>query len=218
MHTTLKLPDFHLSQCLFGEHLLRDTAKMVAIVESEKTAIIASVYLPKFIWLACGGSEGLNPDKCKCLKGRKVVLYPDIGMFDKWLRTICERVSVSNLIETAATDSEWKAGFDLGDYLIRFSPSEFIEQKRPEEMPTVPQSEEAPTMPEQEQSKQYPAYVSENGTLYMPTPPDGRITYTVYSSVEAYNQRSELPVFVPAQSVDSSSMKQVFINLNTLTI
>jgi hypothetical protein len=109
----------------------REATKKVAIVESEKTAIISSVYLPQLIWLACGGSEGLNIDKCKCLKGRDVVLYPDCGIFDKWdskaeiLRTICKSVSVSNLIETAATDAERKAGFDLGDYLVKFSPDDF---------------------------------------------------------------------------------------------
>jgi hypothetical protein len=222
VHAILKLPDFHLSQCLFGEHLLRDVAKIVAIVESEKTAIIASVYLPAFIWLACGGSEGLNFDKCKCLKGRKVVLYPDAGMFDKWngkagqLRTICKSVSVSNLIETAASETERRAGFDLGDYLVRFSPSEFVEQKYSETEPQMPK--ETPTISKQERSKQCPAYVSDNGSLYIPTPPNGRITYTVYPSVEAYNQRSELPTFVPMQSVDTSGMKQVFINLNTLMI
>jgi len=209
VHSVLKLPDFILSQCLFGEHLLRDVTKMVAIVESEKTAIIASFYLPKFIWLACGGSEGLNPDKCKCLKSRKVILFPDAGCFDKWsekakeLSFICA-VSVSSLIEEKATDEERKAGFDIADYLIRFSPSEFAKQKQPEEMPV--------------EVKQYPAYVSYNGKLYIPTPPDGRTTYTVYPNVEAYNRRSELPVFVPIQSVDITEMKQEFINLNTLTI
>jgi hypothetical protein len=221
-HAILKLPGFHLSQCLFGEHLLRDVTKMVAIVESEKTAIIASGYLPAFIWLACGGSEGLNFDKCKCLKGREVVLYPDVGMFDKWnakaeqLRIICTKVSVSNLIETAATETERQAGFDLGDYLIRFSPSEFVEQKQPVAEPQQP--EKTPTISKQERNKQRLAYVSENGALYIPTPPTGRTTYTVYPSVEAYNKRSELPTFVPMQSVDTSDMKQVFINLNTLTI
>jgi hypothetical protein len=222
VHTVLKLADFQLSQCLFGEHLLKGNSKTVAIVESEKTAIIASCYLPDFIWLACGGSEGLNFDKCKCLKGRKVVLYPDAGMFDKWngkagqLRTICKSVSVSNLIETAATKAERDAGFDLGDYLVRFSPTEFVEQKQP--ATELQQSEKTPTILKQERSKQYPAYVSNNGALYIPTPPDGRITYTVYPSVEAYNQRSELPTFALMQSVDTSGMKQVFINLNTLTI
>jgi len=55
VHTALKLPDFNLYQCLFGEHLLKDNHKTVAICESEKTAIIASVYLPDMIWLASGG-------------------------------------------------------------------------------------------------------------------------------------------------------------------
>src|SRR4030042_1886121 len=38
VHSALKLPEFNLKQCLFGEHLLKETLKPVAIVESEKTA------------------------------------------------------------------------------------------------------------------------------------------------------------------------------------
>ena len=40
VHSRLRINDFNLAQCLFGEHLLQDTTKIVAIVESEKTAII----------------------------------------------------------------------------------------------------------------------------------------------------------------------------------
>jgi hypothetical protein len=54
VHTAMKLPEFELRQCLFGEHLLIDKIKPVALVESEKTAVIASIYLPQFIWLAVG--------------------------------------------------------------------------------------------------------------------------------------------------------------------
>ncbi|GHV09834.1 hypothetical protein FACS1894162_1390 [Bacteroidia bacterium] len=220
VHTTLRISDFVLVQCLFGEHLLRDAAKTVAIVESEKTAIIASVYLPQFIWLACGGSEGLNINKCRCLKGRDVILFPDAGMFDKWnikaeaLRTICKSISVSNLIETAATEAEHKAGFDMSDYLVRFSPIDFTKQPQPETSITQPKQPER----EPEREKQYPAYVSDNGFLYIPTPPDALTTYTVYPSVDTYNKRSDLPKFVPFQSVDITGMKQVFINLKTLKI
>jgi hypothetical protein len=121
VHKILHFPEFALMQCFFGEHLIKDTTKPVAIVESEKTAVIASCYLPEFIWIACGGSEGINPEKCKCLKDRKTVLCPDAGMFDKWsekadcLQTVCD-VSVSSLIEEHATEEERKKGYDLADY------------------------------------------------------------------------------------------------------
>ena len=135
VHSVLKLPDFSLSQCLFGEHLLKDTTKPVAVVESEKTAVIASVYLPDMIWLACGGCGNLSLKLCESLKGRKVIVYPDAGKFNEWsekakaLSAMCN-VSVSSLIEEKASDEERKAGFDLADYLVRFSPSEFTRHKQ----------------------------------------------------------------------------------------
>jgi len=123
VHSVLKLQDFSLAQCFFGEHLLRGNDKPVAIVESEKTAIIASIFLPEIIWLACGGSEGLNINKCQVLQGRNVILFPDCNMFDKWhkkaqeLSLICN-ISVSDLIETVATEAQREQGYDLADYLV----------------------------------------------------------------------------------------------------
>jgi hypothetical protein len=131
VHKFFNLPDFNLSQCLYGEHLLSDRYKTVAVVESEKTAIIASVYFPDMIWLSCGGKHGLNIDKCRCLSGRSVILFPDAKGFEEWgkkaveLSAICT-VSVSSLIEERATEKEREAGLDLADYLVRYSPSEFI--------------------------------------------------------------------------------------------
>lgn len=130
VHKVLNLPDFNLSQCLFGEHLLTDTTKPVAIVESEKTAIIASVYLPEFIWLACGGCGNLSLKLCAPLKGRKVVLFPDAGKLKDWqekaklLSTLCN-VSISDLIEKYSAENEYKEGFDIADYLVRFSLDDF---------------------------------------------------------------------------------------------
>jgi hypothetical protein len=130
-HKALKQPDFELQQCLYGEHLLSDKTKPVAIVESEKTAIIASLYLPEFIWLACGGKDGLQFEKMNVLKGRKVVLFPDLNGFEKWRKKAKEfsdiaNFTVSEMLEKNASEAEKKEGFDLADYLLRFPLGEFI--------------------------------------------------------------------------------------------
>lgn len=125
VHKDLKQPEFELSQCFFGEHLLRDKIKPVAICESEKTAIISSVYFPKLIWLAAGSLEGLNAEKCKVLQRRKVILFPDLNGFEKWNIKAKElshlaMFPVSDLLERKATEAEKEQGFDLADYLIKF--------------------------------------------------------------------------------------------------
>lgn len=126
VHSVLKQPNFQLKQCLFGEHLLKGNNKPVAIVESEKTSIIASVYLPQFIWLAVGSLSNLTQEKCNVLKGRKVVLFPDLNAFEKWCIKAIElknitNFQVSNLLETKATVQDKIQGLDLADYLIRFN-------------------------------------------------------------------------------------------------
>jgi hypothetical protein len=56
---------FNFKQCLFGEHLLSlaSVETAVGIVESEKTAIIASIVRPEHIWVATGGCHNLRPGK-----------------------------------------------------------------------------------------------------------------------------------------------------------
>jgi len=125
VHKALKQPEFELRQCLFGEHLLNDKTKPVAIVESEKTAVIASVYLPQFVWVAVGSLTNLNAEKCSILKGRTVTLFPDLNGFEKWSSKVKELshlaiFTVSDLLERKATEAEKKQGFDLADYLIKF--------------------------------------------------------------------------------------------------
>lgn len=124
VHSVLELDNYNLCQCLFGEHLLRCNSKTVAIVESEKTAIIASAYLPEYVWLATGGLGNLTEEKCRALNGRRVLLYPDLNGFEKWSIRAKElahvaRFAVSDLLEVHATESERALGLDLADYLIR---------------------------------------------------------------------------------------------------
>jgi hypothetical protein len=129
-HKALNDPEFEMKQCLFGEHLLSDRTKHVAIVESEKTAIIASAYLPQFIWLATGGLV-FNVDKCSVLKGRNVVLFPDVKAFDKWTKKANElssiaRIEVSDLLEGKATEADRDEGLDLADFLLRLNYEDFV--------------------------------------------------------------------------------------------
>jgi hypothetical protein len=123
-----KLPDdFNLKQCLFGEHLLnRHPDKTVCIVESEKSAILASVSMPEYLWLSTGGKQGYTTERCAILKGRNVLVFPDLGAFDDWTArtkqieaTIECKMVVVDLLEQIATDQERSEGLDIADYLIR---------------------------------------------------------------------------------------------------
>ncbi len=134
VHKEIKQPEFVLNQCFFGEHLLSESGKPVAIVESEKTAIIASYFYPQFVWLASGGIDGLTAEKWKVLKGRTVTLFPDLKAFDKWKAKAQElskiaRVTVSEYLEQIATEAERKEGLDLADYLLKLE----IKQHTPAE-------------------------------------------------------------------------------------
>ena len=115
VHSILKLNDFNLSQCFFGEHLISTNNKPINIVESEKTAILGNLKLPKYLWLASGGGTGLSDSKCKVLKNRKVTLYPDNDyVYDKWKKRADELgFGISNLVKGNATK-----GYDLGDWTM----------------------------------------------------------------------------------------------------
>jgi hypothetical protein len=134
-HSALKLKDYNLQQCFFGEHLLNLHPTLpVSIVESEKTAVIASVYFPQFIWIATGGKHGCKwstPLVYSVLKGRHINLWPDIKAYNDWHIKALElsksglQVTVSSLLEQVATETEREAGLDISDYLIRFKPYQF---------------------------------------------------------------------------------------------
>jgi hypothetical protein len=128
VHSAMKFEGFNLKSCFFGLHLLRkESSKPVALVESEKTACLASVHFPDLIWIAAGGLQFLNPDNFAPLAGRQVILFPDLGACDKWqmkadaIRSAYPEsdITVSDYLETVATDEDRAAGFDLADYLMK---------------------------------------------------------------------------------------------------
>jgi predicted RNA-binding Zn-ribbon protein involved in translation (DUF1610 family) len=129
------LPDdkskWTLEQCLFGLHLVTpDESRPIAIVEGEKTALIASQYFPKFVWLSCGQLNGLSTAKLKPLIGRKIVLFPDKGVFTKWQERAKElatvhTITVADLLEVYAPSEH--DGYDIADYLAEYDIREFPE-------------------------------------------------------------------------------------------
>ena len=122
MDKILKIKNFNKEQCLFGEHLLKNSDNKVAIVESEKTALIMDLKDrdDEYIWLACGGVQMLNDRFAKTLKGKDVHLFPDIDAEDKWY--IKARVfnwkfnSTRNIMEER--NYEYKSGDDLADMTV----------------------------------------------------------------------------------------------------
>jgi hypothetical protein len=125
-HQALKLSPFHVEQTLFGAHQLMQVSpnKPVALVESEKTAIIATAFWPNFIWLATGSLSGLTPERCRPLQGRKVILFPDAGACQQWQqkaeqlsRHLGINMKASTWLEEHVSQTGLEQGADLADLL-----------------------------------------------------------------------------------------------------
>lgn len=129
LHSTLKRrkqlpPDWQLTQCLFGEHLLpQHPEKTVALVESEKTAIICYALMPQYLWLATGGKSQFN-HRLTALKGRKIIAFPDIDGYRTWTTKAADfpflDIRVSDLLEKNATPADREAHIDLADWLLKY--------------------------------------------------------------------------------------------------
>jgi hypothetical protein len=138
VHMTYKR-DFNLKLAFFGEHLLTEFPdRTVGIVESEKTAIIASIYMPDLIWLATGGANGSKWREYSVysvLKDRNVIMFPDYGYFNKKTKKTCynewsERVKliaermpckikVSDVLEDSISEEQRVNDYDLADMLVK---------------------------------------------------------------------------------------------------
>jgi hypothetical protein len=124
------------------EHLINQQPyKPIAIVESEKTAIISSIYFSGFLWLATGGKNGMKLKEYPVLKplsDRKIILFPDFGLpdstgktpYQKWLQvakhiqnTITCDISVSSMLEDTLSNDARPLDMDLADVLIRKDPA-----------------------------------------------------------------------------------------------
>lgn len=116
--------DWELTQCLFGEHLLGwHPDKPVALVESEKTAVICSAMIPEYVWLATGGKSQFN-ERLNVLQGRDIVAFPDVDGYETWVQKAAAlphlNIKVSDILQKNATDEEREQHIDIADWLIKW--------------------------------------------------------------------------------------------------
>lgn len=108
--------------CIYGEFQLSlyPENAPVFIVESEKTVIVCYAHYPKYLWLATGGINGLTFSQAKVLKGRKVIILPDMH---KTARTVA--IKTKQLLEShnckvtiCDLDPTLQSGQDIADLLL----------------------------------------------------------------------------------------------------
>lgn len=96
-------------QVLFGLHLY-DPQKITCIVESEKTALMAAIEYPEYIWMATGSMQNTALIK----QVQQAVLYPDKGKaFEYWANKLNQsKYPCDPFLENIP---ELKEGDDLAD-------------------------------------------------------------------------------------------------------
>lgn len=124
IHKILKIENFTLHQCLFGLHLINEfDGETIAIVESEKTAIIMSLFMPNYLWLATGSKTNFKLEMLNPIKRFKIIAFPDMTEFKSWDKTSKElnkigfRIKCSPILET----KNYPEGFDLADVYLEIN-------------------------------------------------------------------------------------------------
>ena len=152
-------PNYQFLPCLFGLHLLTmeqptagnssksnsklnnsetnfgqfpcEAGKKIAIVESEKTAVIMSEVFKDFIWMSCGGLQMFKPELLAPLVNHKVVIFPDTDetgeAYKAWLTVLQQAqrqytfrypLRISRLLEDKATQEQKQRKIDLVDFIF----------------------------------------------------------------------------------------------------
>ena len=121
VRAVLRIKNFNLCQCLFGLQLINNSLrKTIAIVESEKTAVIMNLFKPEYTWLSTGGKGFFKYDMLLPIKEFKIVAFPDKGEYKDWLYKADElngfgfKIEVNDWLE----NSNYENGTDLADVYI----------------------------------------------------------------------------------------------------
>ena len=102
----------------------------MCVVEGEKSAVIASLVFPQYVWVATGGKYGLSAGMCKPLAGRDVLVYADAdatGFWSEKLQSLsfCRSIRLSDW----AKDEPESSKRDIADLIM--------EERKPQGKPTT---------------------------------------------------------------------------------
>ena len=121
VRSVLNLQNFNINQCLFGLHLINESNQTtIAVVESEKTAVLMSVFKPQYIWVATGMKGGFKYENLKPIKDYKIIAFPDKSEYNDWhdkavqLNAVGFNIIVSDWLE----ETDYNDGTDLADVYI----------------------------------------------------------------------------------------------------
>ena len=127
---------WRVRHCLFGLHLLMSDVECrvnpqvpIAIVESERSAVLLSELFPENLWLAYVSIPHLDIDLFAPLQGRNVTIYPRTDpsfstylFFDDLAASIRKHydihTTVSSILEDNATDAQKERCIDLIDFIL----------------------------------------------------------------------------------------------------
>lgn len=143
-------------QCLYGLHRYTGNNRRmpVAIVESEKSALIMSIVEPQYLWMATGSLNNFNERFLLPVKQAVITAYPDLdypsqkGVFKSSSYTLWERaaqqmnrdgwnIKISNALEDTATIPQRMDKADIADAILERALNEHVERLKKDSEPCI---------------------------------------------------------------------------------
>jgi len=110
------------STTFFGTHLLMKYPETtVVLVESPKNAVVGTCMFPQYVWVAVGSKSYLTLDRLECMRGRKVIVMPDVDAIDDWRRILAKAKHIAAFEFSGLNDvvrEKCGAKGDVGDLFI----------------------------------------------------------------------------------------------------
>lgn len=104
-------------------HLIADTEqKAIGLVESEKTAVLMSIFKPEYTWLATGCKYGFKEKMLDPIRDFKIVAFPDKGEFIDWKNTArtLNSMGFNIVVDKWVEENDFQDGTDLADIFLSF--------------------------------------------------------------------------------------------------